>query len=187
MTEYYYLHTNDTEECEFDIEGENCYIDENGHFEKFDEMTSKIKAKDIVYIYNIANLGNDFTDIMMRWTKIVEEKKAEVVTSSKPFIDTRKLNYSRLEYFIYLLHLSDKIDNDISYRNRVRKKQLEGISEAKEKGRRIGKPKKYTMEEFVEAYNELAQKGLMDKEISEKLGIHPSTCSRYKRIIEEGE
>lgn len=134
MTEYYYLHKDDVEKSGFNLEDKNCYLDENGQFTKFDELVSKIKAKDVIHIYNIINLGTDFNDIMMRWSKIVEEKKAEIVTTSKPIIDTRILKYSRLEYFIYLLHLSDKINNDISYREKVRKEQLRYLKFCTRKG-----------------------------------------------------
>lgn len=134
LAEYYYLHRDDVEKSRFNLEDKNCYLDENGQFIKFDDMISQIKAKDTVFIHNITNLGTDFNDMTIRWREILEKRKAEIVTESNPIIDTRKLQYSRLEYFIYLLHLSEKINNDTSYREKVRKKQLRCLKFCTRKG-----------------------------------------------------
>ena len=184
MTEYYYTHIDsigNVEEKEMKVLEENRYVDEDGSFKKYEEMLNKIQRKDVVYIYHITDLGDDFPDIMMRWSELFEEKRVHIVTLSKPIIDTRKMKYSRLEYFIYILHLTDKVD---SLKERSRK-QIKAITKAKKSGIQIGKPRKYTLDEFEEEYGKLAKKGLMDKEISEILEIHPATCSRYKRRIEE--
>lgn len=188
--EYYYLHEDEVEGSNFKTEDKNCYVDEDGKYEKFKELLEKLEPKDVLHIYSLEDLGKDFPTIILRWRQITEEKKAEIVTQSKPFkditfIDTRKMQFSRLEYFIFLMNETDKLIDNMSYRNRIRKNQLRAVKEAKESGKRIGKPKKYTMDEFVIEYNKLARKGLTDREISEKLGIHPSTCTRYKRMAEE--
>lgn len=183
--EYYYLHEDEVEGSNFKTEDKNCYLDEDGKYEKFKELLGKLEPKDVLHIYSLEDLGKDFKTILPRWRQITEEKKAEIVTRSKPFIDTREMKFSRLEYFIYLMNETDKLIDNMSYRERIRKKQIRAAKEAKESGKRIGKPKKYTMDEFVIEYNKLARKGLTDREISERLGIHPSTCTRYKRMAEE--
>ena len=183
--EYYYLHEDDVEGSNFDTEEENCYLDEDGEYTQFQYLLKKLKEKDVLYIYSLADLGKDFKYILKRWRILTEDKKVEIITQSKPFIDTREMKFDRMEYFIYLLHESDKLIDSMSYRERIRKKKLKASRLAQEKGRQIGKPKKYTMDEFIVEYNKLAKKGLTDREISEELGIHPSTCSRYKRMIDD--
>ena len=106
MKEYYYLHSDNVGENEIKVSAENYYLDENEKYERFEDMITKIQEEDVVFIYHITDLGMDFLNIMKRWTRITKEKRANIVTLSEPIIDTRELKYSRLEYFIYLLHLS---------------------------------------------------------------------------------
>lgn len=185
MAEYYYSHSEDEKINEYEIPKENYYVEEIGCFERFDDMLVKVEKKDVVYVHHITDLGDEFQDIMMRWKQIYEEKKADIVTLNKPRIDTRKLKYSRLEYFIYLLHLTEKIDNDIWYQRKRSQQQAQAMEKAKENGSQVGRVRKYTLEEFEKEYNKLAREGLMDRDISKKLGIHPATCTRYKQRLEK--
>lgn len=102
MAEYYYSHSEDEKINEYEIPKENYYVEEIGCFERFDDMLVKVGKKDVVYIHHITDLGDEFQDIMMRWTQIYEEKKADIVTLNKPRIDTRKF-CARRAFFLLLV------------------------------------------------------------------------------------
>jgi DNA invertase Pin-like site-specific DNA recombinase len=106
-----------------------------------------------LYIHSLDRFGRNKEEILKEWTDITKNIKADIVVLDMPLLDTTKYQDS-LGTFI-----SDLVLQILSWlaeeeRERIKKRQREGIDAALENGTRFGRPKAEITEAFITVYTE---------------------------------
>ena len=101
----------------------------------------------MLYIESIDRLGRNYEEIQNQWRLLTKEKKADIAVIDMPLLDTRngKDLVGTFLADIVLQILSFVAQNE---RENIRKRQREGITAAKARGVRFGRPAKKFPENF---------------------------------------
>jgi len=165
------------------IPEENIFMDKQSgkDFERpeYQKMVSLLQEGDIVYFHSIDRMGRSYDLIIEEWNRITKEIKADIVILDMPLLDTTTKNADLTGKFI-----ADLVLQILSYvaqkeRENIRKRQQEGINEARKNGtyRRMTA----TDEEFFEI-KELVDAGKISVSTAcSRLGLK-SRYSYYNRI-----
>lgn len=121
--------------------------------EQYQAMKHSLREGDVLYIHSLDRFGRNKEDILNEWHDITKNIGADIVVLDMPLLDTTKYQDS-LGTFI-----SDLVLQILSWlaedeRERIRKRQREGIDAALRDGRKYGRPGAEVTPEFIEAYNE---------------------------------
>lgn len=113
--------------------------------ENYKKLLKKIKKDDLLVIKSIDRLGRDYDSIIQEWNRITNIIGADILVLDMPLLDTRTKANTLVGKFIsdiVLQVLSFVAENE---RANIKQRQKEGISSAKKRGVRFGRPpKKYT-------------------------------------------
>ena len=127
------------------IEGIRLYIDKisGKDFERpaYKELMALLQAGDLMYIKSIDRLGRNYEEILSQWRVITKEIGADISVIDMSLLDTRN-GKELMGTFIadlVLQILSFVAQNE---RESIRKRQAEGISAARARGVRFGRPVK---------------------------------------------
>lgn len=113
------------------------------------KLVKKLKEGDLLYVKSIDRLGRNYEEIINQWQYLTKEKKIDIVVIDMPLLDTRR-GKDLLGTFIsdlVLQLLSFVAENE---RINIKQRQAEGISAAKARGVRFGRPKKQLPDNFEE-------------------------------------
>ena len=113
------------------------------------KLVKKVKEGDLLYVKSIDRLGRNYEEIINQWQYLTKEKKIDIVVIDMPLLDTRR-GKDLLGTFIsdlVLQLLSFVAENE---RINIKQRQAEGISAAKARGVRFGRPKKQLPDNFEE-------------------------------------
>lgn len=144
-------------------------------------MLKKIKKGDVIIVKSIDRLGRNYNEIIEQWRKITKIKKADIIVIDMPILDTTK-NKDLLGTLI-----SDLVLQLLSYvaeneRINIRQRQAEGIAEAKKRGVKFGRPKKYNAMDYKDIYLRFKRKEITQKQAMALMGVCETT---YYRIVNE--
>lgn len=106
---------------------------------QYKRLLKRIRPNDILFIKSIDRLGRNYQEIIEQWRIITKEKQADIVVIDMPLLDTRK-GKDLLGTFIsdiVLQLLSFVAENE---RANIRQRQAEGITAAKARGVKFGRP-----------------------------------------------
>jgi DNA invertase Pin-like site-specific DNA recombinase len=142
-----------------------------------------IRKGDVLYIHSLDRFGRNKEEILQEWNDITKNIQADIVVMDMPLLDTTQFKDS-LGTFIADLVLQILSWMAEEERDRIRKRQREGIDVALQKGVPFGRPKAQVTEEFKEVYN-LWKTGEMTavKAMSE-LGVKKTT---FYKLVKEYE
>jgi DNA invertase Pin-like site-specific DNA recombinase len=142
-----------------------------------------IRKGDVLYIHSLDRFGRNKEEILQEWNDITKNIQADIVVMDMPLLDTTQFKDS-LGTFIADLVLQILSWLAEEERDRIRKRQREGIDVALQKGVPFGRPKAQVTEEFKEVYN-LWKTGEMTavKAMSE-LGVKKTT---FYKLVKEYE
>ena len=120
--------------------------------------------------------------ILNQWRYITKEINAAIVVLDEPLLDTRKKNSDLMSSLI-----SNLILQLLSYvaemeRTMIRQRQKEGISAAKQQGKKFGRPKKDLPDDFNTIMTQLEQKKITLAKAMHLSGLKESTF--YRRLKE---
>lgn len=133
----------------------NIYMDKQSgrDFERpqYKKMLKKMDANTVLFVKSIDRLGRSYADLNEQWRIITKEKGADIVVIDMPALDTRR------EKNLLGTFISDLVLAMLSYiaeneRTTIRQRQAEGISAAKVKGVKFGRPPKPLPDNFYENY-----------------------------------
>ena len=127
-----------------------------------------------------STVDREYKEIQKQWRIITKEKKVDIVVLDMPLLDTRK-EKNLLGTFIsdiVLQLLSFVAENE---RVNIRQRQSEGISAAKKRGVRFGRPVKEILN-FEEIAKKWDKKELSINDISANYNISEATF--YRRLRE---
>lgn len=113
----------------------------------YKKLMRRIKEDDLLYILSIDRLGRNYEEIQRQWWILTKEIGADICVLDMPLLDTRN-GKDLMGTFIadlVLQILSFVAQNE---RESIRKRQAEGISAAKARGIKFGRPEKRIPEYF---------------------------------------
>ena len=110
-----------------------------------------IRKNDVLYIHSLDRFGRNKEEILNEWNDITKNIQADIVVMDMPLLDTTQYKDS-LGTFIADLVLQILSWMAEEERDRIRKRQREGIDVALQNGVNFGSPKVTVTEEFKEAY-----------------------------------
>lgn len=146
-------------------------------------MVKRMRAGDVLYIKSIDRLGRDYTEIIEQWRILTKKKKADIVVVDFPLLDTRKKDKDLTGTFI-----ADLVLQILSYvaqteRENIKQRQREGITAAKAKGVRFGRPAKDVPEDFLEIYEKWKKKKISLREAARRLEVDHNTFKKWAAQI----
>lgn len=137
------------------IEERDIFIDKQSgkdfNREKYKALKQCLREGDILYIHSLDRFGRNKDEILNEWQEITKKIKADIIVLDMPLLDTTKFKDSMGSF------ISDLVLQILSWmaqeeRERIRKRQREGIDVALQKGVQFGRPKAEPTEEFYKAY-----------------------------------
>jgi len=167
------------------IRHENIIIDKQSgkDFERtgYKGLVKKLKSGDLLYVLSIDRLGRNYEEIQNQWRVLTKEKGADVAVIDMPLLDTR-LNKDLIGTFIADLVLQILSFIAQNERENIRKRQAQGISAAKAKGIKFGRPMKKTPENFGKLVNQWEHGKITILEVLAQTGLKQATF--YNRLRE---
>ncbi|MBS7008752.1 recombinase family protein [Anaerostipes sp.] len=149
----------------------------------YKRMVKRMRAGDVLYIKSIDRLGRDYTEIIEQWRILTKKKKADIVVVDFPLLDTRKKDKDLTGTFI-----ADLVLQILSYvaqteRENIKQRQKEGITAAKAKGVRFGRPAKDVPDNFFEIYEKWKKKKISLREAARRLEVDHNTFKKWAAQI----
>ncbi|WP_042224238.1 recombinase family protein [Oceanobacillus manasiensis] len=107
---------------------------------QYQALKQCLREGDLLYIKSIDRFGSSSKEIKKEWEEITQDIKAEIKVLDMPLLDTTKYK-DQLGTFVSELVL--QVLSFVAERERenIRKRQAEGIADAKASGRHLGRPK----------------------------------------------
>lgn len=112
------------------------------------KLIKKLKQGDLLIIKSIDRLGRNYDAIIFEWNRITNQIHADILVIDMPLLDTRMKADTLVGKFIsdiVLQILSFVAENE---RATIKQRQKEGITAAKLRGTKFGRPAKVYDEEF---------------------------------------
>ena len=137
-------------------------------------LLQKLKAGDRLYVKSIDRLGRDYKEILEQWKVITKELQADIIVLDMPLLDTTN-NRDLLGTFIsdvMLQILSFVAQNE---REMMLLRQAEGITQARNRGVKFGRPKITKPLNFAEVKREYQEKKINSRTASERLNVSQNT------------
>ena len=140
----------------------------------YQKMVSLIKQGDLLYIESIDRLGRNYEEIQNQWRLLTKEKGIDIAVIDMPLLDTR-LHKDLIGTFISDIVLQILSFVAHSERDRIRKRQADGIIAAKARGVRFGRPEKPMPDNFGELVKKWEQRKISTAELLKLCQISRST------------
>jgi len=111
-----------------------------------------LRAGDVLYIHSLDRFGRNKEDILQEWDTITKEIQADIIVLDMPLLDTTQYKDSMGTFIADLvLQILSWIAQD--ERERIRKRQREGIDASQRKGVQFGRPRVPITEAFISSYH----------------------------------
>lgn len=140
-----------------------------------------LREGDILFVTSIDRFGRNKEDILNEWNDITKNIKANIVVMDMPLLKTTDDEYGagKLINDLVLQILSWLAEEE---RNRIKKRQREGIDVALKRGVKFGRPKVVITDEFIEVYKRWKATDLTAVAAMKELGVKKDTF--YRRVKE---
>ncbi|MFL0575007.1 recombinase family protein [Priestia megaterium] len=172
---------------EVGISPRDIFIDKqsgkNFNREQYQLLKRMIRKGDILYIHSLDRFGRNKEEILQEWNAITKEIEADIVVLDMPLLDTTQYKDS-LGTFIADLVLQILSWIAQEERDRIRKRQREGIDAALNKGVSFGRPKAQVNKEFIEVYNRWKQKEITAVEAMKEANVKKTT---FYKLVKQHE
>jgi DNA invertase Pin-like site-specific DNA recombinase len=142
-----------------------------------------LRKGDILYIHSLDRFGRNKEEILQEWNDITKNIQADIVVMDMPLLDTTQYKDS-LGTFIADLVLQILSWMAQEERDRIRKRQREGIDVALQNGVAFGRPKVQMTDEFKEVYERWKSGEMKAVKAMEELGIKKTT---FYKLVKEYE
>ncbi|MGQ3381183.1 recombinase family protein [Priestia endophytica] len=151
----------------------------NFNREQYQLMKRMMRKGDILYIHSLDRFGRNKEEILQEWNAITKEIEADIVVLDMPLLDTTQYKDS-LGTFIADLVLQILSWMAEEERDRIRKRQREGIDAALKGGVSFGRPKAQVSQECIEAYNRWRNKEITAVQAMKEANVKKTTF--YKLV-----
>ena len=172
---------------EVGISNRDIFIDKQSgkdfNREQYQSLKHHLRTGDILYIHSLDRFGRNKEEILNEWTDITKNIKADIVVLDMPLLDTTKYQDS-LGTFI-----SDLVLQILSWlaeeeRERIRKRQREGIDVALKDGVQFGRPKAEVTDTFIAVYKEWKRERITATEAMRRADLKRTT---FYKLVKEYE
>ena len=142
---------------ELPIPDKNLFVERQSgkDFERpqYKKLVKKLKPEDLLYVKSIDRLGRNYGEILEQWRILTKEKGIDIVVLDMPLLDTRRGKDLMGTFLsdIVLQVLSFVAENE---RTNIRQRQAEGISAAKARGVKFGRPPKPLPKNFYQVHKD---------------------------------
>jgi len=169
------------------IEDRDLFIDQqsgkNFNREQYQLLKRILRKGDILYIHSLDRFGRNKEGILEEWNDITKNIQADIVVLDMPLLDTTQYKDS-LGTFIADLVLQILSWMAEEERERIRKRQREGIDAALRNGVKFGRPTIQIGEEFENVYKRWRLKEITGVAAMKELKIKKTT---FYKLVKEYE
>ncbi len=168
------------------VPAEHIYMDKQSgkDFQRknYQKLLRVLRKGDLLYILSIDRLGRNYKEIQNQWRYLTEEKGVDICVIDMPLLDTRRYK-DLLGTFISDIVLQILSFVAESERDNIRKRQAQGISSAKAKGVRFGRPETQVPENFPKMVKRWREDKISLNSLLETCKISRATF--YRRVREQ--
>ena len=143
-----------------------------------------IRKNDVLYIHSLDRFGRNKEEILNEWNDITKNIQADIIVMDMPLLDTTQYKDS-LGTFIADLVLQILSWMAEEERDRIRKRQREGIDVALQNGTVFGRPKVKVTEDFKEVYARWRTGEITAVKAMQEIGVKKTTFYKLVREYEE--
>ena len=171
-----------------DINERDIYLDKQSgkSFERVNYQLLKriIRKGDILYIHSLDRFGRNKEEILKEWNDLTKNIEADIVVMDMPLLDTTQYKDSMGTFIadLVLQILSWMAEEE---RERIRKRQREGIDLALQNGVQFGRPKVLLSEEFKEVYRKWKAKELTAVQAMQEAGVKKTSFYKLVKALED--
>ncbi|PIC85144.1 DNA recombinase [Sporosarcina sp. P20a] len=170
-----------------DINERDIYLDKQSgkNFERVNYQLLKrvIRKGDVLYIHSLDRFGRNKEEILQEWNDLTKNIEADIVVMDMPLLDTTQYKDSMGTFIadLVLQILSWMAEEE---RERIRKRQREGIDLALQNGVQFGRPKVLLSEEFKEVYRKWKAKELTAVQAMQEAGVKKTSFYKLVKALE---
>lgn len=170
------------------IQARDIFIDKvsgkNFQREQYQLLKRMIRKGDIIYVYSLDRFGRNKEEILQEWDDITKNLQADIIVLDMPLLDTTQYKDSMGSFIADLvLQILSWVAQD--ERDRIRKRQREGIDAALHNGTSFGRPKAEMTEDFIQAYTVWKTGAITATEAMQRAGIKKTTFYKLVRQLED--
>ncbi|REB05479.1 recombinase family protein [Sporosarcina sp. BI001-red] len=171
-----------------DINERDIYLDKQSgkNFERVNYQLLKriIRKGDVLYIHSLDRFGRNKEEILQEWNDLTKNIEADIVVMDMPLLDTTQYKDSMGTFIadLVLQILSWMAEEE---RERIRKRQREGIDLALQNGVKFGRPKVLLSEEFKEVYRKWKAKELTAVQAMQEAGVKKTSFYKLVKALED--
>ena len=172
---------------EVGVTEKNIYLDKQSGKDfnrpQYRKLLRKLKKDDLLYIKSIDRLGRNYEEILQQWRVLTKEKGVDIVVLDMPLLDTRRGKDLMGTFLsdIVLQVLSFVAENE---RSNIRQRQAEGITAAKARGIKFGRPPKPLPDNFHSCYQRWKQGEITGTQAAKECEM-PLATFRYRAELYE--
>jgi len=147
---------------------------------QYKRLIKRLKPADRLIIKSIDRLGRNYKEIMDEWRVITKNLQADIIVLDMPLLDTTRYKdlLGTLISDIVLQILSFVAQNE---RETMLIRQAEGITEAKKRGVRFGRPKKGKPPNFKVVNQDYRDKKISSRKAADLLGVSQKTFLKWTK------
>jgi DNA invertase Pin-like site-specific DNA recombinase len=142
-----------------------------------------LRKGDVLYIHSLDRFGRNKEEILKEWNDITKNIESDIVVLDMPLLDTTQFKDS-LGTFIADLVLQILSWMAQEERDRIRKRQREGIDSAIKNGIAFGRPKATITDEFKQVYKRWKSGEMTAVKAMQEVGIKKTT---FYKLVKEYE
>ncbi|CAM4107297.1 recombinase family protein [Listeria booriae] len=173
-----------------EIQARDIFIDKvsgkNFQREQYQLLKRMIRKGDIIYVHSLDRFGRNKEEILQEWDDITKNLQADIVVLDMPLLDTTQYKDSMGSFIADLvLQILSWVAQD--ERDRIRKRQREGIDAALHNGIAFGRPKAQVTDVFKEAYAIWKTGAITATEAMQQAGVKKTTFYKLVKQVERVE
>lgn len=193
-TTFGYIRVSTKEQCEerqiialrnFPVPEDKIFVDKlsgkDFNRPQYQKLLRKVRPGDILVVKSIDRLGRNYEEILNQWRIITKEKRVDIVVLDMPLLDTRQTGKDLTGIFVADLVLQILSYVAQSERENIHQRQMEGISAAKLRGVRFGRPRKPIPENFSDVKKRWETGIISSRQAARELHIAQDTFLRWVR------
>lgn len=152
---------------------------------EYKKMISELQQGDVLVLHSIDRLGRNYEEILEQWRVITKEIKADVIVQDMPLLNTT------ISKDLDGTFIADLVLQILSYvsakeRENIRRRQMEGIAIAKEKGvYKGGKPKQIDEELFKENLVRYRNGEITKTEFASAINVSRPTLNKILNLYKD--
>ncbi len=172
------------------VDLQNIYVDKqsgkNFCRNGYNNLINQLKSGDLLYILSIDRLGRNYKEIQEQWRIMTKEIGADICVIDMPLLDTRK-GKDLMGTFIADLVLQILSFVAESERVNIKKRQAQGITAAKLKGVKFGRPEISIPQDFENIVSLWENKEISIADVLTKCNMKEATFYRKLRKFKEAK